>query len=127
MFMEDSHSSISGVLHTKKNNVNCTWSYGFFHGHGWWGNNSPAGRCSICMYMIYVGFLLEGQSSGKQFAVNMFVDCLDGDCVSVQAGLGWWNNPGWVQQPCLHPVMYPLQEHSTRNSREVWPQARHAG
>lgn len=51
-------------------------------------------------------FVLEGQLSGKSFAVNMCVDCLDADCVTVQAALGWWNNAGRVQRPSLHYTLH---------------------
>lgn len=64
---------------------------------------------------------------GKPFSVNTCVDCLDAGRVSVQAPLGWWNNPGWVQRLFLHSVMFPPREHSTRNSVEVSPQGQHAG
>lgn len=77
-------------------------------------------------YIYFYIFVLEGQLSGKQFAVNMCVDCFDAECVSVQAALGWWNNPGWVQRLFLRSAMCPPWEHSTRNSGEVSPWAQHA-
>lgn len=74
-------------------------------------------------------FVLESLLYGKYFAVNMCVDCLDADRVSVQAALGWWNNPGGCTgSPCTHyySVICPPREHSTRNSGAVSPWAQHA-